>query len=364
MPDINIAYQYVIDVCNDPYIGYDIPRRTTGTLGVNYETFFDCSSLMSKCLTVAGYFDQNPWFSTDNEPGKLLQAGFIEVPITGQWLPGDITYYPPGWQGHTYGHTEMVYQGGNGTGITMGAHGKSGRAFVDQVSINQKPTRSGYYQKLFRDPTGSGAGAAVHIWHADGNGFNAGSVEMTDNAFLIWQYFRNLGFTNEAIAGLLGNLQQESTLDPWRYQNGVGPGYGLPQWDPASGWFNYAQRNNIDTTDPTASGEGQCQCINDGESEGQWLPNTPTAIEHNTRYTWAEFSQLTDVNEAVRAFLYEYERAGTPNLPARYQYAADWYTIMQSGLWYGDVGRPGPKDVERAYIMEELRRRLVLIGRH
>ena len=361
MPNLQTAFDYVVAACNDPNIGYSIPERTTGTLGVSYRTYFDCSSLMAKAMTEAGYFTTNPWFNTDRQPGYMIQAGWTEVDKNGEWLPGDICYFSKEWKGHDYGHTEMVHTGGIGRGKTMGAHGRSGRSFPNQVSINTDWTYASYYEKLYRDT--SGGAAVTHAWHADGDGFNEGSAEMNDNAFMIWYYFTNLGFTNEAIAGLLGNLQQESTLDPWRYQNGVGPGYGLAQWDPASGWFNYAQRHNINTSDPTASGDGQCQCINDGESEGQWLPDTPTAIEHNTRYSWAEFSQLTDVNEAVRAFLYEYERAGRPNLPARYAYAAYWYDIIISGQWANDGGMPSSK-MFRAAVVNDLQRRLVITGRH
>lgn len=361
MPSLSLAYNYCIDACNDPNIGYSIPNRTTGALGVNYHTFFDCSSLMAKCLTVGGYFKNNPWFDTSGQPGFMTRAGWIEVDQSGIWQPGDICYYPPGWRGHTYGHTEMVYQGGTGRGKTMGAH-SSGYAFPLQVSIKDSWTSAGYYQKLYRDPTGT---VMEYKWYQSNTALSVGSDEMIGNAFMVWQYFHAIGFTNESIAGLLGNMQQESTINPGRWQGGSGPGYGLVQWDPASGWFNYAAVHGIDTTDADESGDGQCDCINDGESEGQWLPNHPTAIAHNTRYSWAEFSQLTDVHEAVRAFLYEYERAGTAMLQNRYDYADYWYTLITSGAWVSDAGDPPPQTIKSRYgFINDLQRRLVIPGRH
>lgn len=361
MPSLTDAFNYCVAACNDPYIGYSIPDRESGTLGVNYVTHFDCSSLMSKSMTVGGYFTNNPWFSTSDQPTYMARAGWIEVDQSGLWIPGDILWYPKGWKGHPYGHTEMVYEGGTGEGRTMGAH-TSGYAFARQVSINDSWTTAGYYKTMYRDPTGT---VAAYKWHQSNTVLDDYGPEMTANAYMVYSFFNKLGFTAEAIAGLLGNMQQESGINPGRWQGGSGPGYGLVQWDPASNYMNYATRNGIDINDADSNGDGQCQCIDDGESEGQWLPNTPTAIEHNTRYSWAEFSQLTDVNEAVRAFLYEYERAGTPMLENRYTYAAYWYGIIMSGQWIGDGGNPSPGYItKRRGFIADLQRRLVIPGRH
>lgn len=361
MPSLTDAFNYCVAACNDPYIGYSIPDRKSGTLGVDYVTHFDCSSLMSKSMTVGGYFTNNPWFSTSDQPTYMSRAGWIEVDQSGLWIPGDILWYPAGWHGKEYGHTEMVYEGGTGKGRTMGAH-TSGYAFARQVSINDSWTSAGYYKAMYRDPTGT---VAAYKWHQSNSVLDEYGPDMTANAYMVYSFFNKLGFTAEAIAGLLGNMQQESGINPGRWQGGSGPGYGLAQWDPASNYMNYATRNGIDINDADSNGEGQCQCINDGEAEGQWLPNTPTAIEHNTRYSWAEFAQLTDVNEAVRAFLYEYERAGTPMLQNRYTYAAYWYGIITSGQWIGDGGNPSPGYIEkRRGFITDLQRRLVIPGRH
>lgn len=357
MPSLTDAFDYCVAACNDPYIGYSIPDRTTGTLGVNYRTYFDCSSLMSKCMTVGGYFVNNPWFDTPRQPGYMAKAGWIEVSQTGLWLPGDICYYPPGWHGKTYGHTEMVYEGGTGKGKTMGAH-TSGYDFPLQVSIKDSWTSAGYYQKLYRDPTGT---VAAYKWTSTNTPLDTGSDEMVGNAYMVWQYFVALGFTAEAIAGLLGNMQQESTINPGRWQGGHGPGYGLVQWDPASGWFNYASAHGIDTNDADQNGEGQCQCINDCVSEGQWLPNTG----HGYTYTWAEFSQLTNVSEATQAFCWQYERPGTPMMQNRLDYADYWYARITSGAWVSDAGNPPPQYVKSRHgIINDLQRRLVIPGRH
>ncbi len=49
--------------------------------------------------------------------------------------------------------------------------------------------------------------------------------------------FKAEGFSEESIAGILGNLQQESGVDPTAVQAG-GPGRGLAQWSMGGRWDN------------------------------------------------------------------------------------------------------------------------------
>lgn len=355
MPSLQLAYQYVIDACNYPYVGYNMnwPERTTIDLNVTYRTYCDCSSLMSKALTVGGYFNNNPWFSTSNEIHYLQEAGWVQQPLSGVWQPGDILHHYG-----SPGHTEMVYTGGNAGGVTMGAH-SSRYDFPRQVSINDYPSSASgsNWTSLWRDPTGT---AASYKWHQSNSYLDEYGDYMTANAFMVWQFFSALGFTPEAVAGLLGNMQQESGINPGRWQGGSGPGYGLVQWDPASNYLNWAAGQGINTNDADQNGDGQCTLINLCESVGQWIPTSAYP------YSWAQFAALTDVNEAVRAFLYEYERAGTPMLENRYTYAAHWYEIIKTGIWgVGDVGTPSARpEVQRHGAIAELQRRLVIPGRH
>ena len=353
MASLADAYQYVISACNDAYIGYSQDRRTTITLGVTYRTYCDCSSLMSKALTVGGYIKNNPWFATSNEESYLSKAGWQKVDIDEEWRAGDIL-----WRS---GHTEMVYSGGNGKGVTMGAH-SAGYTYAKQVSINtytsNKHTGRGWTH-LWRDIAGGGT-AQIHKWHMSNSYLPEYGDDMTNNAFMVWQHFKALGFSDESIAGMLGNMQRESTINPGVWQSltvGSG-GYGLVQWTPASGWFNWAAARNIDTNDADESGEGQCDCINDCVAQGQWIPTS------DYPYSWAEYSALTDTAEATKAFLHEYERAGVAALDERLRHAAYWYEIIQSGVWDGDSGR-GSFDMQlKCGIINELQRRLWIPGRH
>ena len=66
--------------------------------------------------------------------------------------------------------------------------------------------------------------------------------EMEHNAIEVWSYFKVWGWTLNAVAGMLGNMQAESTINPGRWENGVeyGGGYGLVQWTPYTNYSDWA----------------------------------------------------------------------------------------------------------------------------
>lgn len=71
--------------------------------------------------------------------------------------------------------------------------------------------------------------------------------EMEINATYIYNYLGSLGWTANAIAGMLGNFEHESTINPGRYQGDVesGSGWGLAQWTPHSKYTNWCDENGL-----------------------------------------------------------------------------------------------------------------------
>lgn len=200
MPDINKAYSWAINTCNAPNVGYSQTYRNQQT--VNGITYYDCSSFINYALLAGGfktpdYAPSNNAFTTFTEPSELIRLGFTEVDASGEYLAGDI--------GLSSEHTEMCYQGGQGSGIFMGAH-SSRYALADQVSISSY-TRS--FPRLFRygDGGASGVGASIFV-----------------------------------CAAIAGNMWQESSLSPGVWEN-LSPGsptdllkgYGLGQWTNTDG---------------------------------------------------------------------------------------------------------------------------------
>ena len=153
-------------------------------------------------------------------------------------------------------------------------------------------------------------------------------AQMENNADIIYQYFSSYGVTLECICGMLGNWQKESTLNPGCKQglaeNDRNIGWGLIQWSPASVLTNWCRQYNYNWYD------GYAQCYRvwcEGTEQlgagGVWLPD----YQHGYTYTWNEFISLTDVNEAVYAWLYERGR-GVPetlDIEHRLLWANQWY---------------------------------------
>ncbi len=61
------------------------------------------------------------------------------------------------------------------------------------------------------------------------------------NAVYIYHKLIERGWTKQAIAGLLGNIQRESQLNPavWQMQNNAKLGYGLVQWDDGADFLDW-----------------------------------------------------------------------------------------------------------------------------
>lgn len=148
--------------------------------------------------------------------------------------------------------------------------------------------------------------------------------EMENNATEFYGYFNSKGFTIESVAGMLGNLQQESNINPGMKQTAsASSGWGLIQWTPSSNLTNYATAHGTNW----ATGEIQTQLMWDeiiNGYGGQWIPKPSLGYG----YTGAEFSQLTNIAEACKAYLYERERAGVEALTKRLTYANNWYEYL------------------------------------
>lgn len=147
-------------------------------------------------------------------------------------------------------------------------------------------------------------------------------TELENNATEFYGYFNSKGFTIESICGMLGNLQQESQINPGCKEKG-GDGWGLIQWTPHTNLTDYASAQGSDW----ATGEIQTQLMWEeiiNKYGGQWIPKPNKGYP----YTGKEFSQLTDVTTACMAYLIERERAGVEVAEKRVAYAKAWYEYL------------------------------------
>lgn len=155
--------------------------------------------------------------------------------------------------------------------------------------------------------------------------------EMENNAKEIYTYFKDKGWTLNAIAGVLGNMQQESTINPGLWQSlkeyNYSGGFGLVQWTPATKYTNWAVANGYAIGD----GTGQMYWIDQlAESTGEWIKTSAYNL------TWEQFKASTETPEYLcSAFLKNFERAGVEVEETRKEYARKWYDFLstQTGVY-------------------------------
>ena len=148
--------------------------------------------------------------------------------------------------------------------------------------------------------------------------------QMQGNALEVHAFFSGRGWSLNAIAGMCGNMQSESNINPgiWQsliYGNYSG-GYGLVQWTPATNYTDWASANGYDITDPI----GQMIWIDTvTTSAGQWIPTSDYPL------SWDNFKTSTESPEYLAsAFLKNFERAGVEVESDRRSQARYWYDYL------------------------------------
>ncbi len=152
--------------------------------------------------------------------------------------------------------------------------------------------------------------------------------QMQGNALEVYNFFSARGWTLNAIAGMLGNMERESNINPGLWQSldygNYSGGYGLVQWTPATNYTDWATANGYSITDP----EGQMIWIDTMTvSSGQWIATS----EYNLSFS--AFKTNTQSPEwLASAFLKNFERAGVEAEDERRSDARKWYNyLVQNG---------------------------------
>ena len=156
-----------------------------------------------------------------------------------------------------------------------------------------------------------------------------------NNAEQIWNYLKSQGFSDAGIAGIMGNLQQESGLRADNVQNHMGyedgdyvaaiksgaisrdefihdsRGFGIAQWT-----YHTRKAALYDTLGP--------QNIDSLAGQLSFMVN-----EMGSDLT-GQLKNATSVNDATDVFQYSYERAGKPNMENRRNQANGFYSTYSS----------------------------------
>lgn len=129
--------------------------------------------------------------------------------------------------------------------------------------------------------------------------------EMEINSMYIWNYLgghKDDPWTLNAVAGILGNMEKESSINPGRHETS-GSGFGLVQWTPKSKYTNWLATSEFSSL-PEDDIDGQLERIiwekNNGKQYGK----------NHYKYTFKEFAVSTDsAYELACAFAFDYERS-------------------------------------------------------
>lgn len=154
--------------------------------------------------------------------------------------------------------------------------------------------------------------------------------EMETNASYIWTRLKTSGWTKNAVAAMLGNMQSESTINPQIWQNltqNWDNGYGLVQWTPATKLRDWALSQSLDYTQMDTQ---LTRLQYEIDNNQQWISTS------NYPLTFAQFkaSNQTPTYLAM-AFLANYERPANPEQPNRGTQAEQWFTKLD-----GDIPPP------------------------
>lgn len=287
--------------------------------------------------------DANTWYNT--APSLGLQTG--QTPKLGAVA---CYYYANG--GHV-ATVEVINRDGS---IVTSNSAYGGALFFTDTSTQQNNYTpnwvhgyNGYFQGFIYLP---GADLSGYQWYAKKyDGYDRNSPEAYSNAVMIYQVFSSLGFTLNAIAGILGNLEQESGYNPWQwegneirtstdYMNAPSNrcGYGLFQYTPCYDYIGQSQAMSYNTYAPNfydiagrpEDGDAQCRFTNYHAPQGQWFPSV---IFPEYNLTWAQFKASTQTPEFLaQAWCWEYERPATQyaNIPRRTEAARYWYDTLQN----------------------------------
>lgn len=155
------------------------------------------------------------------------------------------------------------------------------------------------------------------------------NTEMETNVRYIYSYLSNSGWTVNAISGLLGNLQAESTINPGRWQSdnvgNISAGYGLVQWTPSTKYTDWCNSEGI--SDASEMDSNLKRILYELENNIQWIATS------SYNMSFKEFSKSTlSVSELSKAFLLCYERPADQSESVqnyRAELGESWYKFLE-----------------------------------
>lgn len=311
------AVRWAVGIAQDNTHGYSQDSR--------WGPEYDCSSLVISAWEHAGVLvKQFGAGSTYNMRNAFIDAGFtvvydrrngiskegIDISNGSGLVMGDVLLREP-IEGVASGHVEMVTGTDGGLLYVVGASwdydGKRGDSKGNEIrkrtyfNESDKPWQyvlrygSNYsfgYEDIRKEDC---------ISH---DKYITSRDEMLVNAKYIYNYFIKRGWTPQAICGMLGNMERESTLNPGLEAYGSSTDFGLVQWSPGKDMRKWLNDHDFEDGDI----EGQCLRI-EKEFNNEITQYSPNAI-YAKLATTADYKMSTlSPYYLACAFAWNYERS-------------------------------------------------------
>ena len=315
MGKIASAVVWAVGIANDDSHGYDQNNR--------WSPDYDCSSLIISAWESVGVPVKKAGASyTGNMVDAFLKCGFEDVTkqvnlSTGSGLKsGDIT-----WKN---GHVEMMC---SATELVGASISENGTIYADEVGdqTGKEIRVRNYYNPPWSKVLRYMGDSDIKEEDCIVSNNYLSLSEMQINATYIYKYFYSLGWTLNAISGMLGNMQRESTINSGLWQNrdegNTSLGLGLVQWTPATNLINWANTKGLDYLKIST----QCAKIYDEYlNGGQYYETSDYPL------SFSEFAISKESPEYLASvFLKNYERAGVEAESERKENARYWYNYLQ-----------------------------------
>ena len=139
----------------------------------------------------------------------------------------------------------------------------------------------------------------------------ADSELTSPNEKIAFDFFVGKGLTEIQAAAIVGNLQQESGVNPASVQPG-GPGRGIAQWSTGARW-NHTHGDNLASF---AQSEGKSAGSLSVQLAFIWFE-----LENFDVYGLSALKRATSINTATLAFMRDFEACGACNATHRESYA-------------------------------------------
>ena len=178
----------------------------------------------------------------------------------------------------------------------------------------------------------SGTDNGESTGNTDNGDSEADAVVSTPANETAYDFFVEKGLKNFQAAGIVGNLDQESGVDPTAVEYGGGPGRGIAQWSVGGRWDS----SRGDNVASYAAGKGLSRWSMTAQLDFIWYELTTYG------YGLAQLRSSGNVTEATIAFQDRYEICGTCDSSKRISYAQ---AVLRA---YGSKpptpsGKPTPK---------------------